>query len=363
LRIVHLTTLHAPLDVRIFVKEARTAAAAGHDVHLVAPGAGGEQDGVRLHDLGASGEPGLGRLAARLRAAWRATCRLRGDVYHLHEPELIPLAVLLRATGARVVYDAHEETPLEVRALHPGRPALGRALSLGWRSAELVLGAAADGVVAATPSIAERFPGRKTVVVRNFPTAEEAARFVGGPHAERPPNVVYLGGLTTVRGAHEMAAAIERVREPARLVLAGPVDAGLDLAGERVDLLGRLSREGVAEVLREARVGLLVLHPVEAHLRSLPIKLFEYLAAGIPVVASDFDFWRGLVGEAGVLVDPQDVEAIAAAIDGLLADPEAAEAMGVRGREAVAKRFGWTGEGERLLSLYERVGSSRGRSG
>jgi hypothetical protein len=122
-----------------------------------------------------------------------------------------------------------------------------------------------------------------------------------------------------------------------------------------------LSREGVAELLREARVGLLVLHPVEAHLQSLPIKLFEYLAAGIPVVASDFPLWRELVGDAGVLVDPLDVDAIAGAIGELLADPARAEAMGRAGREAVATQFAWEAEGERLLSLYERA--SRVRSG
>jgi len=362
LRIVHLTTLHAPLDVRIFVKEARATATAGHEVHVVAPGAGGDRDGVRFHDLGAAAEPGIANLAARLRAARRAARELRADVYHLHEPELIPLVVALKATRARVVYDAHEETPLEVRALHPDRPLFGKALSVGWRSAERLVGATADAVVAATPSIATRFPRRKTVLVRNFPTAEEAASFVGGPHAERALNVVYLGGVTAIRGAGEMAAAIERVPEPARLVVAGPVDAALHF-GPRVELRGSLPREEVAALLRGARVGLLVLHPVEAHLESLPIKLFEYMAAGIPVVASDFPLWRQLIGGAGVLVDPLDVEAIAQAIDGLLADPARAETMGRAGREAVAEHFSWEPEGERLLSLYERVGSSPGRSG
>jgi glycosyltransferase involved in cell wall biosynthesis len=358
LRIAHLTTLHSPLDVRVFVKEARTAAAAGHDVHLVAPGAQGLDSGVQFHDLGASTEPGLGNLTARLRAARRAARELRADVYHLHEPELIPLALTLQ----RVVYDAHEETPLEVRAMHPDRPLFGRALSAGWRSAERVVSAAADGIVAATPSIATRFPARKTVLVRNYPTAEEAEQFVGGPHAERPPNALYLGGVTAIRGARELAAAIGRVPEPARLVLAGPVDAGLEF-GPRAELHGSLDREGVAALLRQARVGLLVLQPVEAHLQSLPIKLFEYMAAGIPVVASDFPLWRELIGEAGVLVEPQDVGAIAHAIEQLLADPARAEAMGRAGREAVAERFSWEPEGERLLSLYERLGSSRARSG
>src|SRR5262245_14138048 len=356
MKIVHLTTLHAPRDVRIFVKEARSQAKAGHEVHVVAPGASGSEDGVELHDLGASTDPGPGALAGRLRAAWRAARRLRGDVHHLHEPELIPLGLALKATGARVVYDAHEETPLEVRAMHPDRPALGGALSLGWTLAEKATGATVDGIVAATPSIARRFPARKTVVVRNFPSAEEAERFGGGgPHAERRPNVVYLGGLTGIRGAREMAAAIGRVEHPgARLVLAGTGQT--HVSGDRIDVRGWLSRGGVAEVLREARVGLLVLHPVPAHLDSLPIKLFEYMAAGIPVVASDFPTWRELIGGAGLLVDPLDVEAIAAAIDALLEDPAAAETMGARGREAVADRFGWEGEAERLLSLYERLG-------
>jgi glycosyltransferase involved in cell wall biosynthesis len=94
---------------------------------------------------------------------------------------------------------------------------------------------------------------------------------------------------------------------------------------------------------------------VPAHLESLPIKLFEYMAAGIPVVASDFPAWRELVGDAGVLIDPYDVGAIAEAIDTLLGDPDTAEAMGARGREAVRERYGWEAEAERLLSLYERL--------
>ena len=350
MRIVHLTTLHAPFDIRIFVKEARTAAAVGHEVHIVAQGADGERDGVRFHDLSASTEPGRGHLAARLRAARRAARELRADVYHLHEPELIPLALTLGG----VVYDAHEETPMEVRAMHPDQPLFGRALSVGWRSAERLVGAAADGIVAATPSIAARVPQRKTVLVRNFPTAEESQRFVGGRHADRPPNVVYLGGVTAIRGARQLAAAIELVPEPARLVLAGPIDAGLEF-GPRADLRGTVGRDSVAAILREARVGLLVLHPVEAHLESLPIKLFEYMAAGIPVVASNFPSWRELIGDAGVLVDPHDVVAIAHAIEGLLADPARAEEMGKAGRAAVAERFSWEPEGARLLSLYERL--------
>jgi glycosyltransferase involved in cell wall biosynthesis len=355
-RIAHVTTLHPPRDVRIFEKEARTLAAAGHDVHIVAPGGTGEDADVHFHDLGASTDPGLRNLFARLRAANRLARSLRADAYHLHDSELIPLALLLRLTGRRVVYDAHEDTPREVIAMHPERPLIGRLLSLVWTVAERIGSLSGNAVVAATPSIASRFPRRKTVVVRNFPTTADTVAFAGGPHVERPANVVYLGGVTMIRGAYEMAAAIVRVREPsARLVLAGRFDVAVE--GERIEVLGWLPRDGVAAVLREARVGLLVLHPVRAHLESLPIKLFEYLAAGIPVVASDFPLWRELIGDAGILVDPLDANAIAAAVETLLADPAEAERMGARGREAVLTRFSWEREAETLLDLYERLAS------
>jgi glycosyltransferase involved in cell wall biosynthesis len=364
-RIVHLTILHPPLDGRIFRKEARTLAAAGYDVHFVAPGAKGVQDGVVLHGLGVPRELGPRYTFARLRAAYAAARSLRGDVYHFHDPELIPVALLLKMRGARVVYDAHEDTPRQVREFHPGRPLLGRAIALCYAVAERTCGAVVDAVVAATPSIAKRYPHHKTVVVHNFPIAAEAAGFVGGPHSERPANVVYVGNMTAIRGVAEMAAAIERVREPsARLVLGGTGTVAAE--GERIDALGWLPRDGVAAVLREARAGLVVFHPLPPHVEALPTKLFEYMAAGIPVVASDFPLWRELVGEAGILVDPFDVDAIAAAIDRLLADPDEAERMGDRGREAVVTRFSWESEAEQLLSLYERLGvqaPSRGRSG
>jgi glycosyltransferase involved in cell wall biosynthesis len=360
MRIAHLTTLHGALDVRIFEKECRTLATAGHEVHLLAFGAPqAPESGVSFHSLGnEAAQPGLGRLTRRLWAAWRGARRIRADAYHFHDPELIPVALLLRLSRRQVVYDAHEDTPREVMAMHPDRPLLGRFLSVLWTLAEWICGAGVKAVVAATPSIAARFPAAKTVVVRNFPTVLESDYFVGGPHSERPPCIVYLGGVTAIRGAREMAAAIERVSTPdVRLVLAGAVEPGLEpeVRGGRIELQGWLPRTGVAALLRRARVGLLVLHPVPAHLESLPIKLFEYMAAGIPVVASDFLLWRELIGEASTLVDPLDVDAIASAIDGLLRDPAKAEAMGARGRELVASRYNWDGEASKLLALYERL--------
>jgi glycosyltransferase involved in cell wall biosynthesis len=367
MRIVHLTTLHAPLDVRIFEKEARTLAAAGHDVHLAAFAApAGEQDGVRFHSLGDEpARPGLRRLALRLVAAWRVARALRADVYHVHDPELIPVLLLLGLKRRRVVYDAHEETPREVIAMHPYRPLFGRLLSLLWTVAERLCGIRATAVVAATPSIARRFPERKAMVVHNYPRPDEAETFVGSAHEARPPHVAYVGGLTAIRGARELVTAMARLGDPrARLVVAGqiePFELETELRSspgwDRVDFLGWLPRSGVAHVLREARVAALPFQPVGGQQDSLPNKLFEYMAAGLPIVASDFPLWREIVEAAGcgLLVDPRDSDAIAAAIERLLANEREAAGLGARGREAFESQYSWDGEAAKLLALYERL--------
>src|SRR4249919_2675176 len=95
-RVVHLTSVHRPDDVRIFRKECRTLAAAGYEVVLVASGAGGSTvDGVRFHPIKRSSSR-----AARLVLGWgrilAAALSERGALYHLHDPELLPVGLMLR---------------------------------------------------------------------------------------------------------------------------------------------------------------------------------------------------------------------------------------------------------------------------
>ncbi len=374
MRIVHLSSHHKALDVRIFQKECRTLAGAGYQVHLVIPEPpSASLDGVTFHPFqpppGRGWRPG--RVGKRLACMYRQAAALRGQVYHFHDPELIPVGVLLKRRGAKVVYDVHEETVQEPLMLEQHQPWQARLKSWAWRALEDLARKTLDAFVCATPHIARSFPGRRTFLVRNYPLLAEFSPAPPPPtppppHPGRPPHLVYVGAISAIRGIREMVQALSLLPEAlgVRLVLAGEfASAGLRAEVERlpgwdrVDYRGWLSRPAIREVLGRARAGLVLLHPEVGHLESLPIKMFEYMAAGLPVIASDFPLWRAILTEAscGLTVNPLDPAAVARAIRQLLDEPATAEQMGRHGQAAVAQRYNWETESRQLLDLYRHL--------
>jgi glycosyltransferase involved in cell wall biosynthesis len=359
-RVVHLTSTHPPDDVRIFLKECRSLARAGFDVHLVAPGAEeGTRDGVVVHGF----VPPRGlrpfRILRRLGRVWSVARSLDADLCHFHEPELVLVALGLKLAGARVVYDVHEDhtSTLAYSAFRsPGR-------RIGFRLLEALARGACDGFVAATPAIARSLPPERTVEVLNYPELVELAS-EPVPRPQRA-GAVYVGLISHARGAREMIEAAGRLRDPAaRLVLIGSFDTQAleremrSLPGwRRVEYLGRLGRRELGERLAAAGVGLVILHPERNYLESFPTKLFEYMAAGLPAIVSDFPFFRELVEPIGcaVFVDPLDPAELAAAIDDLLVDESRAEAMGRRGARAVREGLNWEQQAPVLVALYRRL--------
>ena len=364
-RVVHVSTVHRSDDPRILLKECASLAAAGYDVHLVGRGAAPDTLplGVTFDGIG-DARSRLARMAVLpVRALVRAW-RLRAGMYHVHDPELLPVAVLLKLSGARVLYDAHEDLPRQIEYKDYLPRLLRRPLALIAAAVEQVVVRLIDGVVVATPRIGTRFPPSRTTVVQNFPLMSEFGTREPAPYAERPLTVAYVGRLTEVIGAEVMARAAAALgREDVRFILAGPVDPALAdrlhalAAPAQLELPGWVGRDEVAGILGRARVGLVLFQPVGNYVEAYPTKLFEYMAGGVPSVASDFPLWRSIVGEpdAGLLVDPTDPTAVAAAIERLLADEEQAAAMGERGRRAVLERFRWDDQAARLVERYERL--------
>lgn len=359
--VVHLTTVHRVDDARIFHRQCVSLAAAGHAVVLVAPHDRPEQRG------GVAAVP-LPRYRNRLARmvlggwrAWRAASSIPADVYHIHDPELLPVALALIRSGRAVVYDAHEDVTATAPTkswLPVGTRRLAGRLARWLERAVARRGA---GIVAATEHIA-RSISAEAVVVANYPDLHSFS----APAAPRDPLVAYVGGLTEARGIGDLVDAMAQVPADlgARLALAGrfePPSYEQQLrrrAGwERVDFHGWLESDEVATLLGQAAIGVAPLHPLPNHVRSSPIKLFEYMAAGAAVIASDFPGWRHVVAGSGCgeLVPPADPGALGAAITALLRDPPRAAAMGRRGRHAVETRYHWSSQLANLVGVYERV--------
>lgn len=378
MRVTHIAIVHRPLDPRIFRKECRALAAAGYEVHLVVPGPPADEvDGVQFHSVADDpARPPARRQWARLLRATRWAFRLRPSVYHLHEPHLIPLGLLLKLAGARVVYDVHEHYPGHARSKLFDRPLRGRVKALMWTALEWLARRALDGFVCASPALAERFPGARTEVVGNFPLGRDFALAEADsaprPYRERPNTLIHTGYICEIRCFWEIARALELL--PARLdwrlrtigSFRPPelAETARSLPGwSRLQLIPWQPYPVVVREMFDARVGLVLLHPLPNHHDAIRSnKLFEYMAAGIPVIAPDLPRWREIVRGVGcgLVVDPLDAAAIAAAIEHLLTHPEEAEAMGRRGRKAVETTFNWENEAPRLLSLYRGLGGRHG---
>lgn len=366
MKVAHLTSAHPRYDVRIYYKECRTLARAGHEVHLIVADGNGDElkDNVRFHDVGRSSGR-LKRMLLTPNKVLRAAIELNADVYHIHDPELLPIGYKLKKAGKKIIFDSHEDIPMQIL----GKPYLNRASK--WAVSKLFalyerwVCSRFDAIVAATPFIRDKFSciNPVSIAVNNFPMLDELA-LLDSAWSGKKNQVCYIGSIDKIRGVVEVVEAFRYVSGETSLAFAGRLkDDSLggilksSTGWSRTKPLGFLDREGVKNTLCESRVGLVTLHPAPNYLEALPVKMFEYMAAGLPVVASDFPLWRSIVEESkcGVCVDPLSPKSIAQAIDYLIQNPDVAEQMGRNGRQAVREKYNWFNEEKALIELYAKI--------
>jgi len=364
--VAHLTSVHPRFDPRIFLKECRSLSGAGYRVSLiVADGKGDEEeDGIRILDVGrAAGR--LQRLTVTLRRIRRRALELDADIYHLHDPELLSIAGALRRAGKQVIFDAHEDVPVQILGKSYLHPWVRKFLSNAYELYAARVCRRLSAVVTATPFIRERFLpiSPNSIDVNNFPLPDELASSDVGQTVERR-HVCYVGGINVIRGIREIVSAMDMVESGARLILGGSFQeeglrgelkacAGWDSVDER----GWLGRDAIRDVLSESAAGLVTLHPQPNYLDAHPVKMFEYMSAGVPVISSNFPLWRSIVegNDCGLCVDPKQPKEIAEAIDYLVRNPSRAREMGENGRKAVKAKYNWPAEERKLVELYDRL--------
>ncbi len=366
-KVVHITTVHDPFDVRVFHKECRSLAEAGYDVVIIVPHARNEVvDGVRIRALPMP-RTRLLRVTRTLWQAFRAAVEEDAQLYHFHDPELLPAALLLKRRGRQVVYDTHEDYATSIRHKPYLPRVVRRPLGWLWGRVETFL-AKPFRVVVAEKYYTRRFPGGVTIL--NYPLRKSPTR--PGPRTgerSRTVRLLYTGNVTKQRGAL-YCAQIVALADDAEVFVVGRCSKELadelrQAAGRGRDRLhiegegGYVPHERIEECYAEGgwTAGLALFPPSPHYEEKELTKFFEYMEAGIPVLCSNFPVWKSLVEEsgAGLCADPQRPETILSAIRWLTENPEEAAHMGQRGKELVRTRYNWDTQAERLLALYEEI--------
>lgn len=353
---------HKPLDTRIFHKEAKSLQKAGYEVTLIIPhDRSFEQEGIKVEHVALPTKGWHQLLRCPLHIWRRARQHPSAAIFHLHDSELLLVGLVLRMTGRRVIYDAHEDTPLQISYQHWIPWLLKKPYAWFYFLLEKLAGWCFHAVIVAEPVIARYFPVKKVTLIRNFPIAGSFK--TPRPYLDREKTVVYVGLLSKPRGVVEMLTGFRMAHEKTGLgfVLGGKfAPAALEvelLPCPGVAYRSWLPYGDMIEALETARIGIITPHPIRRYLTNYPVKLFEYMAAGLPVIAARDAESSTFITEAdaGILVNPLDTKAIADAMVTLCNDTHRADAMGQRGRALIMEKYNWEKESAKLLQLYEEL--------
>jgi glycosyltransferase involved in cell wall biosynthesis len=367
-RVLHLSVVHKPDDPRILERECRTLARAGYQVMYMAPGAeaGRDDAGVLLAPL-----PRRGRTTRFLssREIVHALRRLRPDVLHVHDPELLTLFPVARALVPRLVYDMHEYVPEAVAGKpylpEKVRPVASRTTAVAQRS----LAALGSGVVVVTEGqlAALGSAPKLRLVSPNYPRVTRFDGVAPAPELAADPRLklIYVGSLSRSRGCTVMLDVMARLHpheavlylggtfnDPAlETEVAGRLAAGL---GDRVKLLGRIPPPQLPRYLGAADVVWVPSVPTTQYSNTaVPTKLFEGMAMRLAALVSDLPGRGELVRAEGCgLAVAPGVEGHLGGVRHLLADRSVLPEMGRRARSAVERRYSWEAVEGDLVDFY-----------
>lgn len=375
MKICMLTTVHPPFDSRIFHKEAKSLAKAGHSVTVVAPFDSKSNKRVSGINIVTVKRPASKLLhPLTMIRVFLEGLKQDCDIYHCHEPGSLFVCSLLKLIKRKkLVYDAHEHYPSLIAENTIFPDFLKKAVFLICNIIEKNLSKfLANYIITVDDVLKEIFEkiNQNVCVISNYPKLEFFEIYPKKAKA-LSSNIIYVGGMTKIRGILEAIKAFEIVLEKipdAKMIFIGSFihpeykKEVMDYyhnhhLEENITFIGHVSHNKVGEYMKNASVAIGILQPNPRYELAIPVKLFEYMASGKAVIMSNFKYNSKLVAKirCGQLVDPNNIQEIANSIIWLLEHPEEAKQMGENGRRAVEAKYNWENMEKRLLRVYEEL--------
>ncbi|MCF7912209.1 MAG: glycosyltransferase family 4 protein [Candidatus Cloacimonetes bacterium] len=368
--ITHLTTVHSRYDTRIFSKECFSLDFEGYQVNLiVADGKGNETiNGIRIIDIGRPKNRILRSTYYFIKILIKSF-KIDSSVYHIHDPELVPLSIFLKLRKKKLIFDIHENITKQILAKEYLPKFTRKFLSKTYQFIERITLKNFDHLILAEDSYFDLYKQFDNTIIHNFPVVKnQLINSTNSPISQ----IVYVGHWFEIeRGILELLQVINQLktRNKIRLVLIGEFYKGS--AAERLarkyikenDLenyiifKGRMKYHDIFPILASSTAGIVCLHPKDNFVTSYPTKLFEYMLSSIPVICSSFPLWERIISEndCGICVDPLNVTEIVNSIVYILDNPSQAAIMGENGRKAVISKYNWQNESKKLIKLYRDI--------
>ena len=365
MKVCHLSDAHSQEDTRIFHKECVSLASAGYEVYEITRGKTYVKNGVHIIGVEDQGSSLLKRIFRTTRRVYQKAIEIDADIYHAHDPELLPVLDKLKKRGKIVIFDSHENNVglIEEKSYIPRylKKIIQRLFEYYQKKKCLKF----DAVITATPNMTDYFKSmgcQRVIDLCNFPILTD--EFQEPNYFAR--TISFAGGITKQWNHFHIINAIDKI-DNVRYVLCGSGNSEYfeSLSNchgwNKVDYKGRQPFEKIASILSSTSVGMSLLTPgantdwEKGNLANT--KIFEEMMAGLPVICTGFIRWKKFVDEydCGICIAPDDENAIASAIKYFLDNPEEARRKGINGRKAVEERFNWTHEEVKLIELYREI--------
>ncbi len=363
--ICQITTGHTPTDNRILHLMARTLSDAGYDSNIIgAASKNGSWRSVRITacPVVVNDVTKPSRFAIQ-KQLFRFARQCSAQVFQIHDPDMLPWALMLRCFGKTIIYDVHDDYQASFKDRFKERKLLRWLIPTVWWWFERNAARLMNGVVVADRHLSQKFEHCDPVILGNYPRLD----FTRESNASREDtfNLIYVGGITRERGLEMVFRALQLLpMQSLRLHLIGNGrdEDLLELLGtdKRIVLHGRVDWTELHDHYEHAHMGLALYQPLDGFLYypgENAVKILEYMAAGIPVLTSDFPGLKTFVADSGygLCVKPDDPKAIADAIMQLYEDEPLRRQLGHNGRGAFEEKYNWEQHEQKLIELYERI--------
>lgn len=367
-KICHMTSAHDSTDIRIFRKECKSLAKReNYDVYLIAPGDSRDESSVKVIGVGDKPKSRLKRMLNFTRKVYKKAICVDADIYHIHDPELLRYALKLKKRSKIVIFDAHEDTVLDIARKEYISPIFRGIIAKIFKKYLTYISRRIDAIVTVTPNLVEKYKkhNKKVVLVTNFPIITEPNKIYDRIQDNIKCKLFFAGGISSMWSHHIIIDAIENT-DYVEYLLYGNADQEYlnSLMKKRgwkhVKYGGKVPFEIVDNKMWGADIGLAIMQYIWGEDKNGTMgntKLFELMLHGVPVIATNFLLWKDIIeaNECGICVDPNSIEEIKSAIKYLYNNPDIAKKMGENGRRLVLEKYNWDSQEINLLNLYESL--------